>query len=128
MTGTKKMSYLVRVIAAYQAPFPDPIRVKQGDIVTIDFQKKTNISGWIWCTHESGKSGWVPESYIEVQGSTGRMNCDYDAIELTVHVGNILTVHKEESNFYWVTDQSDNQGWIPVSHVEPYKSDHREAS
>ena len=118
----------VRVIADYQAPFPDPIRVKQGDIVTLDLQKKTNISGWVWCTHESGKSGWVPESYVEIQGSIGIMNCDYDAIELTIHVGNILIVHKEESDFYWATDQDGKQGWVPISHVEPYKSDHREAS
>ena len=126
MMGTK-MNSLVRVIADYRASFPDPIRVKEGDIVTLDFQKKTNISGWVWCTQESGKSGWIPESYLEIQGLTGRMICDYDAIELTIHVGNILTVHKEESDFYWATDQRDNQGWIPVSHVEPYESDHREA-
>ena len=71
MMGTK-MNSLVRVIADYRASFPDPIRVKEGDIVTLDFQKKTNISGWVWCTQESGKSGWIPESYLEIQGLTGR--------------------------------------------------------
>ena len=124
--------FLVQVTSNYQAPFPDPIRANQGDMVAIDVEKQTNIPGWVWCTHESGKSGWVPEAYVNIHGTNGKMICDYDAIELTVSIGNILTVHKEECDFYWVTDQSGKQGWVPVLHVEPYQeketlSDNREA-
>jgi uncharacterized protein YgiM (DUF1202 family) len=116
-----KVGSLVRVITNYQAPFPDPIRVKAGEAVMIDPGKKTGIAGWVWCTNLTGKSGWVPEAYLERQGDAGRVYCDYDAIELTVHAGEILTVHKMESDFYWVTDRNGRQGWVPVTHVMPYR-------
>ena len=54
----------------------------------------------------------------EHSGKAGKMLCDYNAIELTVYVGEILTVHKAESDFYWVTDQEGVQGWVPIAHVE----------
>ena len=79
-----------RVIADYQAPYPDPIVVKAGDEVSIDSGKKTDWAGWAWCTGRAGKSGWVPEAYIDRDGDVGHMRCDYDAIELTVHVGELL--------------------------------------
>jgi uncharacterized protein YgiM (DUF1202 family) len=115
-----KAGSLARVITNYQAPFPDPIRTKAGEIVTIDPEKKTDIPGWIWCTSRAGKSGWVPEVYVDRQGNTGSMRCNYDAVELTIYIGDILTVHKMESAFYWVTDRNGRQGWVPAAHIEPY--------
>jgi uncharacterized protein YgiM (DUF1202 family) len=109
----------VRVLMDYQAPFPDPIRVKAGETVTIDPEKKTGITGWVWCTSRLGKSGWVPVVYLDRHDNTGRLRCDYDAIELTIRSGEYLTVHKMESGFYWVTDRSGRQGWVPADHIEP---------
>jgi uncharacterized protein YgiM (DUF1202 family) len=120
------VNLLVRVTADYQAPYADPIQVNAGDKVVIDLDKKTDIAGWVWCTNRAGKSGWVPQAYIENEGNTHKMRCDYDAIELTIHVGEILTAHKAESGFYWVTDQKGLQGWVPISHVESF-NDEREA-
>jgi hypothetical protein len=57
--------------------------------------------------------------YLEQRGTQGILKCDYNAIELSVHVGELLTVHKMESDFYWATDRSGRQGWVPVAHVEP---------
>ncbi|CAG0976845.1 hypothetical protein ANAEL_01502 [Anaerolineales bacterium] len=110
--------FVVRVIADYQAPYPDPIQAKAGDEVVIDSEKKTGIRGWVWCANSAGKGGWVPAKYIEVNGNRGRMLCDYNAIELTIHAGEKLTVHKEESKFYWVTNRTGQQGWVPVENVE----------
>lgn len=115
------------VIADYQAPYSDPISVRTGDEVTIDDSKKTDCLGWIWCTNQSGKSGWVPEAYLDRQGDFGYLRCDYDAIELTIRVGEILACHKEESGFIWVTNQAGQNGWVPSNHVElypPKKSSH----
>ena len=112
---------LLRVIADYQAPYPDPIQVNAGDEISLDVSKKTDLVGWAWSTDQAGKSGWVPESYIERHGDTGIMRCDYDAIELTIHIGELLTAHKAESGFFWVTNQAGRQGWVPASHVEPYE-------
>ena len=107
-----------RVVTAYQAPYADPIIVRAGGQVSIDSARKTDCVGWVWCTNRAGKSGWVPETYLERHGNIGYMRCDYDAIELTIQVGDILTVHKAESGFFWVTDQSGRTGWVPSTHVE----------
>jgi hypothetical protein len=107
-----------RVIVDYQAPYPDPIVGVAGDEVNIDSSKKTDWAGWVWCTDRAGKSGWVPEAYIERHGDTGHMRCDYDAIELTVRVGELLTIHKAESGFLWATNQAGQDGWVPATHVE----------
>lgn len=108
----------VRVIVDYQAPYADPIAAEQGDEVTIDSSRTTEWQGWVWCTNRAGKSGWVPETYLERHGDTSTMRCDYNAIELTIKVGEILTCHKSESGFLWVTNQEGQNGWVPSTHVE----------
>lgn len=117
------LNFLVRVIEDYQAPYPDPIQANAGDEVIVDIDKRTNIAGWIWCTNRSGKSGWVPISYVKLRGNIGKMKLDYSAIELTIHKGETLTVHKVESGFYWATDQAGRQGWVPAANVEQLTSE-----
>ena len=109
---------MARVMEDYEAPYADPIAASAGDEVSINRDKKTDLAGWVWCTNRAGQGGWVPESYIDDQGEKGTMRCDYAAIELTVRVGEILTVHKAESGFLWVTNQAEQDGWVPATHVE----------
>jgi len=113
-----RTNFIVRVNVDYQAPYTDPIQVNAGDEVVIDLDKQTDIIGWVWCTNSNGKSGWVPKTYVEFFGKLGKMRFEYNAIELTVRVGDILTVLKAESGFYWVANQKNLQGWVPISHVE----------
>ena len=115
---TVSSTSMARVIADYQAPYPDPIVVEEGEEVAIDSSKKTDWAGWVWCTDGAGKSGWVPEAYIVRRGDVGTMRCDYNAIELTVRVGELLSVHKAESGFFWVANQAGQDGWVPSTHVE----------
>ena len=115
---TVKTKFLVRVIEDYQAPYPDPIQTNAGDKVSVDLNKETDIDGWVWCMNHAGKSGWVPKTYIEINGNQGKMLQHYDAIELTIQAGDILKVYKEESGFYWVSNQAGQQGWIPCTNVE----------
>ena len=115
---TVKTTFLVRVIEDYQAPYPDPIQTNAGDEVSVDMNKETDIDGWVWCTNHAGKSGWVPKTYIEINGNQGKMLQHYNAIELTIQAGDILKVYKEESGFYWVSNQAGQQGWIPCTNVE----------
>jgi hypothetical protein len=113
----------VRVVADYQAPYIDPISGKAGDEVVIDRAQKTEYMGWLWCINRAGKSGWVPESYLEERGNLGYLLCDYDAIELSIHVGETLIVHKATSGFLWVSHPCGQTGWVPASHVEPIYED-----
>ena len=115
---TVKTTILVRVIEDYQAPYPDPIQANAGDEVKVDFEKETDIDRWVWCTNHAGKSGWVPKSCIEINGNQGKMLQNYNAIELTIHFDEQLTVHNQESGFYWVSNQAGQQGWIPCANVE----------
>jgi hypothetical protein len=119
----KTDDFLVRVIEDYQAPYPDPIQVKMGEEVNVDPGKRTEIAGWIWCTNRAGKDGWVPRKYIEIEGNQGRMLQDYNAIELTIHVDDVLVVQKTESGFYWVRNQAGVQGWVPIANVEAMESE-----
>jgi hypothetical protein len=107
------------VIKDYEAQYPDPIQARAGDEVSVDPSKETDILGWVWCTNRVAKSGWVPIAYLEIEGDRGRILYDYSAIELTVHTGEVLTVHKTESSFHWVTNENGKQGWVPIENVEP---------
>jgi uncharacterized protein YgiM (DUF1202 family) len=49
------------------------------------------------------------------------MRCDYDAIELTIHKGDVLTVLKRESDFYWARNEKEQEGWIPIAHTDLYR-------
>ena len=113
---------IVRVIEAYQAPYADPIHVEQGEIVTLDLEKETSIAGWLWCTDARSKGGWVPNGYLKKQDEkTAEMLTAYNAIELIIQVGELLTVYKEESDFYWARNENGQEGWVPIAHVEKYR-------
>jgi hypothetical protein len=118
MTQLTKVRVKVRVIEEYQAEYPDPIQAKAGDDVVLDWENKTDIAGWVWSTNQAGKSGWVPIAYLDIHGEKGKLLHDYSARELTVHVGEVLTVHKTESSFHFVTDENGQQGWVPTKNVK----------
>ena len=112
MEGTK-----CRVIENYNSPYTDPWIITKDEILSIG-QKESEWSGWIWCTNNSGESRWVPENYLEIQGDTCKAKRDYNATELSVNVGEELTIEEEEAEWYWVTNQQKKSGWVPIKNVE----------
>ncbi|MBN1218919.1 MAG: SH3 domain-containing protein [Anaerolineae bacterium] len=108
---------ICRVISAYQAAYPDPLVIKVGEKLTVG-EKESEWSGWLWCTNQDGKSGWVPEKYVEHKGDIGVARFDYDATELSVDIGQELIIDCEESGWIWCTNQQGLQGWVPVVHLE----------
>lgn len=98
---------------AYLRPYPDPIRVKAGAVVTPDTSRITDVVGWVWCKDADGRSGWVPEAWIDRSSGVCRMRSDFDALELTVTPGDRLILHFSESGFLWVTDEKNESGWVP---------------
>lgn len=111
------MTKTFRVVRTHQASTANPLIVRQGDEVTIS-DKTTEYAGWIWCTTTTGKSGWVPENFVERDGEQGTMRRDYDATELTVEAGREFTVLETESGWAWCTDQQGTTGWLPLEHLE----------
>jgi len=105
-----------RVISEYQSPYSDPLVIKAGEQLAIG-EKESEWSGWVWCTNQNGKSRWVPEKYVQRQGDTALALRGYEATELTVSVGEELTLGEQESGWIWCTNQEGQSGWVPADHV-----------
>jgi uncharacterized protein YgiM (DUF1202 family) len=91
--------------------------MKAGDRLQVG-DRKTHMAGWLWCTHSSGKSSWVPEGFLQRDGDTAIAARDYDAAELTVEAGQRLEILDEEATWYWCRTDAGDYGWVPVEHVE----------
>ena len=113
-----KPGQTVRVVTAYQTPFPDPLILKAGEKLDLS-DRESDWPGWLWCTTRQGQSGWVPGAYIEPMGQIGLARRDYDATELSAEEGEELTVNDEESGWLWCADRQGQRGWIPAENVEP---------
>ncbi len=105
------------VITNYSSAYPNPLLLKQGEEIIIE-GKETSWPGWVWCTGSDGKCGWVPETYFKKNENKGRMLCNYDATELTVKIGEKLTVLREECGWLWCRNGQDKLGWVPKENVQ----------
>lgn len=108
-------SRTARAIQVWQTQYPDPIAFEAGDKLTLG-QRDDQWVGWVWCTHPNGKSGWVPEAYVDT--TTGIARRTYTARELALAIGDTLTLHEEEAGWYWATNQHGQSGWAPASHLD----------
>jgi len=78
---------------------------------------ETEWPEWIWCTNDAGKSDWVPENWVEIEGESCVMKRDYNAVELSVEVGEVVTIDFEESGWAWATKEGGESGWVPLDHL-----------
>lgn len=105
-----------QVSLAYETVYPHPLIVKGGEKLMVG-QKDTQWPGWVWCTNQEGKSGWMPESYLDDTNNQGMARRDYDATELSASAGEELVVGYEESGWIWCTNRLGQSGWIPLDNV-----------
>ncbi len=113
---------ICRVVSDYHSAYPDRLVISAGEEVTIGV-KESGWSGWVWCTTRDGRSRWVPERYIIRKGDTGTALRDYEATELSVGVGEELTMGQEESGWIWCTNQEGRSGWVPADCVQEVHED-----
>lgn len=107
------------VSAPHQRSYEDPIRLVEGQPVQITKRDLWNDQFvWIWCISDLGKEGWVPDSFIQVDGDKGIALREYNAIELTVAEGDKLRIYEETHGWYWVRTLEGVWGWVPVENVE----------
>ncbi len=99
----------------HTAIYLDPITMKAGDIIDVS-DREDNWQGWIWvwCTNQSGKSGWVPKGYVVQNGEIWRACYDYSAVELSVEVGEKVEVLQQESGWIWCRNERGESGWVPA--------------
>jgi hypothetical protein len=108
------------VVTDYRSQFPDPFAFSAGDQLIVE-DRASEWPGWIWCTTSKGKSGWAPESYIQRDGDKGVSLHFYEAIELSVTVGEELTIIDEESGWFRCRTKEGRSGWVPKENVEPVR-------
>jgi hypothetical protein len=120
MIEQPEKSRYATVAQDYRAQYSDPIAMRSGDEVAIG-ERDTEYAGWIWCTHADGRSGWVPESYLSLEGSVGRALRDYTARELSAAAGEVVELGEEYSGWVWAINARRESGWLPTDHlkVEP---------
>jgi hypothetical protein len=108
-------------IKAHQRSYDAPITLVNGDRVSLGERELWNDQHlWIWCTNNAGKSGWVPDAFLDIDGDDqhATANRDYDAIELTVSEGESVTLLEQTHGWVWVRGEHGAQGWVPVDHIE----------
>jgi hypothetical protein len=106
-----------RVIEDYESAYPDPLNLKTGETVSLG-ERDDEYPGWIMATDSNGKAGWVPETYLEIDGDVGTLVRDYDATELTVNKGDVLRIIDEESEWVQCVTGDGKIGWIPLEKVD----------
>jgi uncharacterized protein YgiM (DUF1202 family) len=116
-SGEIKLMRKARVVQGHRSNYPEPLKLKVGEVLTLE-DREAEYSGWLWCIDSSGKSGWVPENYVEVLGPSIKMKRDYDATELSIKEGAEVTVYCEESGWVWCKTGDGKHGWLPLKNVE----------
>jgi len=126
------------IIAPHTPKFTQFMKVKAGEIVAVG-KEDNEYPGWLWCTDSRGISNWVPKEFLKIiedpkqavgheevsvppssfqrklESSITRAEflVDYDATELTVQVGETVTVYSEQSGWLWCLTASGKWGWVP---------------
>jgi hypothetical protein len=102
-----------QVNKAHEPEAAERFVVSKGDQVGYE-RKPTIWAGWVWCTTSDGKSAWVPESWLNLQGNQGVFIRDYDSRELPVKEGDVVDVELEAAGWVWVKSEKYGAGWIPM--------------
>jgi hypothetical protein len=105
------------VIEPYERPYGNPIAVSMGEQVLPDFDKSTDIKGWVWCTAKDGRSGWTPEQWLIPSNGKWHLTREFNAIELTIVLGEVLDIVREESGFFLARREDGESGWVPCANV-----------
>lgn len=105
--------------------YPDPVSVSRGERVSAG---ERDTSGghdgyWVWCTNPAGKSGWVPEQFLAVEGGEATVLEDCDTIELTVSAGERLMGSDPVNGWVWCINEDEDAGWVPLNNVRPAEPD-----
>ena len=109
-----------RVIAEYQSPYPDPILFHKGETVTIgrEFTDDPDWKNWVWCEGQNDNQAWVPKQYLEIEAGQGIFITDYNALELSVTVGEVLYIYEIVNGFGMAEKQNRERGWVPLNYLQ----------
>lgn len=101
-----------RVIKSHKPFFEYHMELTKGELLKFE-RKKTEVAGWIWCTTTGGKSCWIPEAWVEIEGEKARLQRDYSSKELAVKKDDTVLVELSESGWILIATYNEEIGWIP---------------
>ena len=110
-----------RVIEDYQSPYPHPINFHKGEVVQVgeEFTDDPDWKDWVWCEGEHGKKAWAPKQYLKTEAGRGVFLNDYNARELSVTIGEVITVYEVINGFGMSEKQNGERGWVPLKNLQP---------
>jgi hypothetical protein len=115
-----------QVVKAHQRENPDPLKVASGEELLVSDRSDPWQGNpdwiWVWCTDPRGRSAWAPADLLEPIAGQGldraTARYDYDAVELSVAVGDHLLIDGEKNGWYWCRSSQAESGWVPMDHIE----------
>ena len=106
-----------RAVADHDPADPEPLMLRAGQRVRFE-RRESEWDGWLWCTSESGETGWVPEAWLTLRGPFAVAQRDYCARELTVRRGTVVSGSLIECGWLWATTDAGVSGWVPLRVLE----------
>jgi len=110
----------VRVLKDWTQSFDPALKVARGDRLRAIKKDDDGWQGWVWCTSDSGLSGWLPVQVFDALniGETNIATKDFDTTELTVSTGEILFVTSRLNGWSWCRNDLGKEGWVPDDNLE----------
>ena len=100
-----------RVTTAHRAPDRPPLRLRRGDPVVLS-DRDEEWPQFVW-TQAGTLGGWVPAALFDAERGSATALEAYDTTELDVDPGQLVTLHRELADWWWVEDAAGAQGWVP---------------
>ncbi len=83
-----------------------------------EFTDDPDWKDWVWCEGQNDNRAWVPKQYLEIKENTGKFLTDYNALELSVVVGEILYIHETVNGFGMAEKLNGERGWVPMKNLQ----------
>jgi hypothetical protein len=111
------MGVRFRVIKPHRPESEDWVSLKKGAKLRFE-RRPTEWEGWIWCSSSEGRTAWVPESWVNLEGAVCVMVKDYVSREISVDTGDEVDSEFGESGWAWVRTAAGEEGWVPLECLE----------
>lgn len=100
--------------ADYEDHDRNPLELEPGDEVSVGPSDRV-WPGWVWAEDERGRTGYVPEEFLEPLGE-GRFAAlrRFDPRVLQVRRGEPLESLAELHGWHWCRAASGQEGWLPA--------------
>ena len=103
-----------KVMQAHKPSDPDGLTGSAGEWLTFE-RRPTKYQGWLWCHNNNGAQSWVPEAWLKIEGEQAILLRDYSARELSVVIGELVTVELSQSEWAYCRKKNGKLGWLPLT-------------